>query len=470
MLLACLSVYAINGKTLFYYDSPAYVEQGGKILDRLGLTIGAPGGGSAGDGAQAEQDASVNGSRSAVYSAFVALLVRLGGLGLIPVANLALLTGAVLLTIRALKGAGVTEQPTGRLVSLPLIVACAGSLPFYVAFAMPDMLTGLLLLIIAVLTAFSATMTPWEIALAFGLGALAVMSHISHIAIAAVLVPVVAVVALTVGNRTWWLATGLVILMVIAGLGERAVFRVAAKSVAGAEVVYIPFLTARLIEDGPGLQYLGTHCPDPGLRTCALFDALSRSDDPMRLTASHIIFETKPELGSFKFLPAEDQAAVAREQYRFFFRVLVDQPLGTAMAILRNTATQAGMNSVEMTIPTDHILGNTQTGYAQLQDQFSHGRLSVDATWLPGIDRVQTLVYILSLVGLGVLLLLRLPGGSKTKGLAITLLLGIAANAFVCGAVSQPADRYGARDIWLLPFISTLLTLLFVFDRRQVSP
>ena len=466
-LIACLSVALINGTPLFYYDSPAYVDQGSKILTKLGFGAQSTGAGGAGAGVTA--DNSVNGSRSAVFSVIAAVLVRIRGLGLIPVANLVLVLTSVWLTVRAVKGAGNITVPNSRLIALPLLAACAGSLPFYVAFIMPDMLAAVLLLMVSVLAIYADRMGKWELALAFGLGALAVVSHISHIAIAAALVPVVALVGWGMGNRKWWLATLLVGLMVIAGVGERLAFKVAAKSVAGAEVVYIPFLTARLIEDGPGYRYLTDKCPSEDLQTCALFDALSKSDDPMRLTASHIIFEPSAQLGSFRLMPQADQAAVAGEQYRFFLSVLANEPVGTITAIIRNTAVQAGLFSVEMTIPTDHILGNTHAGYAQLQDQFSHGRLSANRQWLPGIDIAHTGVYALSALAIGLGFIWKAPQHRAFKGFVIMVLLGITANAFVCGAVSQPADRYGARVIWLLPFLATILAILWASERRRVD-
>jgi hypothetical protein len=36
---------------------------------------------------------------------------------------------------------------------------------------------------------------------------------------------------------------------------------------------------------------------------------------------------------------------------------------------------------------------------------------------------------------------------------------GIAINAFVCGALSTPHDRYQARVIWLVPLVAMLLKL-----------
>jgi hypothetical protein len=50
--------------------------------------------------------------------------------------------------------------------------------------------------------------------------------------------------------------------------------------------------------------------------------------------------------------------------------------------------------------------------------------------------------------------------------LAATVALAILANAFVCGALSNPHDRYGARIAWLAPLV---LLLIPWRERRSAS-
>ena len=75
-------------------------------------------------------------------------------------------------------------------------------------------------------------------------------------------------------------------------------------------------------------------------------------------------------------------------------------------------------------------------------------------------------VYGLSLAVIAIILVWPGRVAGKIKLFAVVILLGILANAFVCGAVSQPANRYGARVIWLLPMLAGLLSL-FVLPRRS---
>jgi hypothetical protein len=50
--------------------------------------------------------------------------------------------------------------------------------------------------------------------------------------------------------------------------------------------------------------------------------------------------------------------------------------------------------------------------------------------------------------------------------LAATVALALLSNAFVCGALSNPHDRYGARMVWLAMLVA-ILALLRMTERRR---
>jgi hypothetical protein len=57
---------------------------------------------------------------------------------------------------------------------------------------------------------------------------------------------------------------------------------------------------------------------------------------------------------------------------------------------------------------------------------------------------------------------------SPTAGeIAAAIVLTMLANAFVCGALSNPHDRYGARVVWLAAFAVILAAVEFAARRRQ---
>ncbi|MGJ8585556.1 MAG: hypothetical protein ACSHXD_15805 [Marinosulfonomonas sp.] len=461
-LVACLYVAILNGGPLYYYDSGAYLENGYKVLKQVGLVAPVQAVDTVAAGGAVAQDAtpnSVNGSRSVVYSLFASVIGFGIGLKSLPLFHALLVFWGVYLPIRVACRLYDPDQRVAALFAAPIIAAGFGALPFYVAFLMPDILTGLLLLLIATITVFGRDMTWAELLAALILSGLAVTSHLSHLAIVALMLPLSVIAAILLHRSRWWLPALCVAAILGIGLAERVSFSVAVEAVEDAEVVYYPFLTARIVEDGPGYTYLENHCPDQTIPTCALYDALSMSTDPWRLTASHIIFEKSARLGSFRLMPEAEQQAVANGQVRFFLSVFLDQPISTIGALLGNTFEQAGMNSVEMTIPVDGGVPNLSAISSIPPEFFPKGSISRDASWLPLVETLHRTVYVVSLIV--IVGMVFWPGSVpiELKAFAGLVGLGILVNAFVCGGISQPATRYGGRVIWLLPFLATLLLM-----------
>ena len=75
-------------------------------------------------------------------------------------------------------------------------------------------------------------------------------------------------------------------------------------------------------------------------------------------------------------------------------------------------------------------------------------------------------LYLVSLsVILGLILLpRRVPG--EVQAFALMVLFGLLVNALVCGGISQPSTRYGARVVWLLPMIAVFMMMFAVRDRQ----
>lgn len=478
-VIACLSVFLINGKPLFYFDTVGYVSQGHSGLNQLGIKGASPlvkpstatgDGAAAPDTTEIEADNTVDGSRSTVYALLAGALARLGALEGLIALNIAAVLASVWLPLRIAARRWGLHMPVAKAVALPMIVASLGSLPFFVIYLMPDTFAPVLLLTIATITVFGRQMRPWEMVFAVAMGALAIVSHLSHLAIATLMIPAAALIAVILSRRQWWLPPALVAVIVGIGYAEQSVLRSAAKSVAGSEVVIKPYVTARIIQDGPGLTYLDTHCPDDTIPTCKLHEALQWSDDPYRITATHIVFETSQRLGSFRLMTPEDQKAVADDQIGFFFDVLVDQPVATVTAFLKNTFIQSGWVAVDLTIPNDKIVEQHRTVTGLISGDFDHGRITRDVSWIGPVTTAQEIFYLLSLATILALILLprRVPG--EVKALAIMVLLGILANALVCGGISQPSTRYGARVIWLLPLMATIMVIFARRTRQFETP
>lgn len=473
--LACLAILPVNGAPLFYFDTGGYLAQGRTALVTLGLlpAVPPPAPDAAAPGPAPAADGTVSANRSATYALFLALLAAGPGLALAPVLQSLALLLALHLPARVIARVHAPRLPARlggaplsapALTALAAFAACLGSAPFYTASLMPDIFAPVLLLSAATLAVHAGAMRTWEILLALALGLAAATAHPSHLLIAALLVPAAILVALLLRPARAWAGVLLVAAIASGATAERLAFGVAVRTVARAEVTYAPFLTVRLIVDGPGMDRLAEICPWPSVATCALYDLLR--DQPQRITPTNIMFEKDPALGSFALLPPEIRKEIAFQQHGFVIDVVTTHPAGVTKAVLLNTFRQLLRVSVVQTLPLGDMLARVRAIAGGAPEVLARARLTREPAWLGPLDRLHAGLYLASALGLA-LLLLRPRGGPPPalRAFALVLLLGILANALVCGAVSQPADRYGARVAFLLP---ALLALLAPFPFRKV--
>ena len=478
-VLGCLWVLAVNGGPLFYYDSISYLLRGLQTFQQLGLidpandtllqfsSSGGDGGGAG--GGVTDSAGTVDGSRSLVFSILAFVFALTGQVEWLLVFNAVIAVMIIWVLARVILRDHSTGLGASQLVLIVVLVCATGALPFYVASLMPDLLAGLLILVAAILMGFGGKLRAWELLALFCVGALATVTHLSHLALAG-MASVLAIMFVPLqlpGKR--WVAPAMLISFVLLGIAEQASLRVAATVTQNSEVVYKPFLTARLIQDGPGMAYLDENCPNDTISTCALAEALKLSDDPWRLTATHIVFEKSARLGSFRLMNADDQRRVAQDQFRFFFAVLRDRPFETTFAILRNAFRQASMNSVDMTLQSDSIVRKADTLTGSMSESLNHGRLTAHTEWLAVANPLQQGIYGLSLAV--ILMLIVWPGAvdRRTRLYLIVICLGILANALICGGVSQPATRYGGRVIWLLQLSAAVAIVVWLKQRKRRS-
>lgn len=473
--LVLLAVFAVNGRPLFYFDTAGYFDAGGKMLQVLGLfspeAAGEAAGKAAGGVAGSAPDGSVTGSRSAVYSLVAATLMHLDALWALVMFQAAGLVLVLHLACRLVMAQAGRPERAWPATAAAALAGALGSAGFYTAYLMPDIFAPVLLLSIAGLAAFAPVLRRRTALALLAAGALAVVMHPSHLAIALMAVPGAALACAAFGNRGWWLSALLVALIAATGLLERKAFTVAVETATSEQVVYLPFFTARLIADGPGKAYLDATCPPvpvpvpgaaaPAMATCKLNALLGR---PEQLFPERILFATDPGTGSFALLGPDEKRAIADEQATFLRAVVLGRPLDVAAAALRNTFRQMGLVSIDMTLPDAGITAAAHRIDPGFPDSLVPGRLArtatADADWVVALTRLHEVYY--ALTGLALLALLVLPQSRlprRVRLFGVLVLLGILANAFVTGAISQPANRYGARVIFLVPVLLVMLAM-----------
>jgi hypothetical protein len=203
----------------------------------------------------------------------------------------------------------------------------------------------------------------------------------------------------------------------------------------------------RMLQDGIVARYLNDHCPTIKLKLCPYRNELPATADAFLW--GHSMFNT---LGRFKGLN-DEMGFIALHS-------LAEYPAWHAEAAVAATAQQLVL--VASGEGTTNWLGHTygiierylpaQIGAMRAARQ-QHRDLDFTA-----INRVHVPVALGS-----VLALLAIAGHALWRHrlddvtlLAATVSLALLGNAFICGVISGPHDRYGARLVWIATFVALI--------------
>jgi hypothetical protein len=203
----------------------------------------------------------------------------------------------------------------------------------------------------------------------------------------------------------------------------------------------------RMMQDGIVARYLGDHCPREAFKLCPYRNELPASADQFLWGKS--MFNT---LGRFEGMNDEMGYIVVHS--------LADYPAWQAGAALSamgqqllHVATGEGTNGW---IP--HTYGIIER---YIPAQVAPMRAARQQHWAVNFDGVNWLhvpVALASMLALVVLLALSLRNRrlDDLTLLAATVVLALLGNAFICGVISGPHDRYGARMVWVATFVALM--------------
>ncbi len=215
----------------------------------------------------------------------------------------------------------------------------------------------------------------------------------------------------------------------------------------------------RMLQDGIVNQYLEDHCPDPKLTLCAYKDQLP--DDADVWFWGSPLFD---KLGRFAGLGQEMADIAVASVIDYPGQQLKTATVATARQFVAVRTGEGVLNSIWHTYGTIRRFTPQLVAPMEAARQ-QHGEISFTA-----INRLDYPVALLSMALLPVIVLLawrrRIPPafGEFAAVCAVALL----ANAFVCGAMSNPHDRYGARLVWIAVFAVTV-ALVPLADRLRSS-
>jgi hypothetical protein len=263
-------------------------------------------------------------------------------------------------------------------------------------------------------------------------------------------------------GRSWPL-----MLALAAGLFGEALFGYVVEHVTGWPPVRPPFVTARLIEDGPGQRYLNEHCDGPTRFLICRYR--KRTPQP----SDTFLWSHDQKAGMFMLLSPAQQRALSKEQASFALAVFNAYPLQTISASVRDIFRQMvsdGLSDFNVSPETRQQMASAipPSVFAPLaRTAAMEQRMPVRLVTFLALP-----LALLSLTCIALLLFRRDDGGridsdGVAKALASWIVAGFLLNAVVCGTISGPHDRYGSRVVWLLPLAAFAFAFRHPFPSRR---
>jgi hypothetical protein len=213
----------------------------------------------------------------------------------------------------------------------------------------------------------------------------------------------------------------------------------------------------RMMQDGIVAQYLRDHCATHNFKLCPYRDELPPTADDFLWGNS--MFD---KLGRFQGLNDEMGYITLHS--------LAQYPLWQAEAAITATAQQltevATGEGTTVWIP--HTYGIIEHYIPAQVKAMRAARQQHDGLGFTLINRIHVPVALgsmLLVVAIGAAGLMRRRLDDLTL-LAFTVTLALLGNAFVCGVISGPHARYGARMVWIATFVALIAAFRYFADRR----
>jgi hypothetical protein len=337
-------------------------------------------------------------------------------------------------------------------------LSVATTLPWLTTILLTDIFCGLGVMALYLLLMRADTVTRSERA---GLIALVAVAAATHSATLAVLVALLAAAALLRLVRRdalplRRLGHGVIALL----LGAVLVF--AADYVVAKRLAWTPggfaLSFGRMLQDGIVNKYLDAHCPDPHLQLCPYKDELPRDADKWFWGSA--LFD---RLGRFAGLDAE-MKTIALGALAEYPRLQAETALIATWRQLIAVHTGEGVLAW-----VKHSYSIIERYTPRLAPAMHAARQQKRELSFTAINQLHYPLALFCMALLPALVLLARRGAiaAELGELAAACILALLANAFVCGVLSNPHDRYGARMVWLAGFAVAIAVVGAVEQQRS---
>ncbi|MBS0246990.1 MAG: hypothetical protein JSR61_10245 [Proteobacteria bacterium] len=215
----------------------------------------------------------------------------------------------------------------------------------------------------------------------------------------------------------------------------------------------------RMLQAGIVPKYLDKHCPDPTLKLCSIKDRLPDNADDWFWADKDF-----DKLGRFAGMNAEMERVALGSVAEFPLDVIRTTIESTVEQLVAVRTGEGVVNWIWHTyfIVKDWAPQLQPAMWAAKQQKGEISFTAINAIHYPvALIATALLPFIVFLGWTG-----RLP--REFGDLAFVCILALLANAFVCGGLANPHDRYGARVVWLAVFTAGLAAVR-LYERRSAA-
>ena len=368
-------------------------------------------------------------------SIYYGMLLKIGDAYGMMWPSIALQAAALLLAI-ALTLLNTIGLSRFNLSVLVVLLAFTTPVAFFASRLMPDMFAGIAILATANLIIYTERMNRVSLFAWVGLLGAALLFHSTHVLVALAIFVWFLFCRVFLRGSASWTGLGAVFFCIVLAFAGDAAFSIATMKVFGVAPIRPPFLTARMVADGPGEAYLRSSCPDSGFAVCRFIDRLPT-------TADKFLWSSDAANGGV-FTPADPatRRALSNEQFRFALAVLRYDPLGEATAMARNTLKQIGMVSMSefnlTNLDRNEFRQELPPRYLKAAEQTRSWNDTMPVALMSAVVLIVLLAAASYIVRIIFLPSNHAMDDRGLEKLAVIVIGGIILNAFVCGAMSDP--------------------------------
>jgi len=434
-LLLC-AVGFVNGYPLLYADSIEYLDVGEAIFAKLGS--GTPG---------------WLGQRSPFYSIWVRVLHRDHSLWFIIVGQGLVLSYCLFPALRVID----PKLRNSGFLAIILSISFCTSVSWYTSKLMPDIFASTVVLGMFVLGFGERVTSAFQLFMASAIVVFSVIVHTSHLPLALSLAATVGGIrVLFGGSRGSWTGPALrvasPIVVAIALMLTMTVLLFKTPELVGP---HPPFLLARVVADGPGMDFLEKHCPDRTYAVCEYVDRFTKSPDDFLWN----------EEGVMRQASTEDAERIRREETRVVLEVLRHYPWEQARVSTFNFAEQLMLVGPTEFVRHPYIDSNIadvfpETGRDYFQSMQYEGSLPHASQVI--LQRGALVVSVILCLFVAWRLRDQLP--AEILAFTILVVVSLLTNSLITGVLSQPSSRFQSRILWLIPLVAA--SYMLVWRRR----